>query len=94
MYFNFGKWFKNFESSCTLLSKVVELWQLWQLYDFAKLPKLSKVRLDVLLMYIVWLELLVRIGSPPLNLRDMHWVLSCETSFPRGFNSLVLCLST
>jgi len=28
MDFNFGKCFSNFESSCTLLFKVVELWQL------------------------------------------------------------------
>ena len=52
MDLNFGKWFDNFESSCTLLSKVVELWQLWQLYNFAKLRKLPKVQVDVLLMLL------------------------------------------
>ena len=47
---NFGKWYGNFENSCTLLSKVVELWQLSQLYNFAKLQKLPKVEVDVFLM--------------------------------------------
>ena len=50
MFFNFGKWYGNFESSCTLLSKVVELWQLSELYNFAKLRKLPKVEVDVFLM--------------------------------------------
>jgi len=50
MNLNFGKWFRNFERSCTLLSKVVELLQLSQLYNFAKLRKLPKVEVDVFLM--------------------------------------------
>ena len=62
MFFNFGKWYGNFESSGTLLSKVVELWQLSQLYNFAKkLRKLPKVEVDVFLMdqdkknqYSIW----------------------------------------
>ena len=53
MDLNFGKWLNNFESSGTLLSKVVELWQLWQLYNFAKLRKLPKVEVDVFLMSAV-----------------------------------------
>ena len=57
MYFNFGKWCRNFESSGTLLSKVVELWQLSQLYNFAKLRKLLKVQLDVFLMNLALIAL-------------------------------------
>ena len=67
MFSNFGKWYGNFESSCTLLSKVVELWQLSQLYNFAKLRKLPKVEVDVFLM-----EDMYRFSRPGLERALAH----------------------
>ena len=79
MFFNFGKWYKNFESSCTLLSKVVELWQLSQLYNFAKLRKLPKVEVDVFLMKEEGLQWQV-------HLQLAEKCLSCELRFNSSHN--------
>ena len=47
----FVLWKVVWQFLCSLLSKVVELWQLCQLYNFAKLRKLPKVEVDIFLMY-------------------------------------------
>ena len=87
MFFNFGKWYRNFESSGTLLSKFVELWPLSQLYNFAKLQKLPKVQVDVFLMLRSLILELVYIsqGGGGMWKRDQHsffFLESCSTPLP------------
>ena len=77
MDLNFGKWLNNFESSGTLLSKVVELRQLWQLYNFAKLRKLPKVEVDVFLMISLLLSVKKKVTTKP---RFIDYFAQCRLS--------------